>query len=47
VAFNVDGVYVGRPEAVNSNFYDIERVEVLKVRRERSTVAIPPVARSI
>lgn len=30
VAFNVDGVYVGRPEAVNSNFYDISRVEVLK-----------------
>lgn len=30
VAFNVDGVYVGRPEAVNSNFYDIARVEVLK-----------------
>ena len=30
VAFNVDGVYVGRPEAVNSNFYDIDRVEVLK-----------------
>jgi iron complex outermembrane receptor protein len=30
VAFNVDGVYVGRPEAVNSNFYDIARMEVLK-----------------
>jgi iron complex outermembrane receptor protein len=30
VAFNVDGVYVGRPEAVNSNFYDIDRMEVLK-----------------
>ena len=30
VAFNVDGVYVGRPEAVTSTFYDIQRVEVLK-----------------
>jgi len=30
VAFNVDGVYVARPEAVNSNFYDMQRVEVLK-----------------
>lgn len=30
VGFNVDGVYVGRPEAVNSNFYDISRIEVLK-----------------
>jgi iron complex outermembrane recepter protein len=30
VAFNVDGVYVGRPEAVNSNFFDVSRLEVLK-----------------
>jgi iron complex outermembrane receptor protein len=30
VAFNVDGVYVGRPEGVGVNFYDITRVEVLK-----------------
>jgi iron complex outermembrane recepter protein len=30
VAFNVDGVYVGRAEAVNSNFYDVSRLEVLK-----------------
>jgi iron complex outermembrane recepter protein len=30
VAFNVDGVYVGRPDSVNGNFYDIARVEVLK-----------------
>ena len=30
VAFNVDGVYVGRPEAVTSNFYDVSRIEVLK-----------------
>jgi len=30
VAFNVDGVYVGRPEAVGVNFYDMTRVEVLK-----------------
>jgi iron complex outermembrane recepter protein len=30
VAFNVDGVYVGRPEAVASTFYDVSRLEVLK-----------------
>lgn len=30
VAFNVDGVYVGRPDGVNGNFYDLARVEVLK-----------------
>jgi iron complex outermembrane recepter protein len=30
VAFNSDGVYVGRPQAVNSNFYDVQRIEVLK-----------------
>jgi iron complex outermembrane receptor protein len=30
VAFNLDGVVIGRPESVNSNFYDIERMEVLK-----------------
>ena len=30
VAFNIDGVYVGRPEGVGQNFYDIERLEVLK-----------------
>lgn len=30
VAFNVDGVYVGRPEGVGVNFYDMTRVEVLK-----------------
>ena len=30
VAFNVDGVYVGRPEAVGVNFFDVERLEVLK-----------------
>ncbi|WP_375404709.1 TonB-dependent receptor [uncultured Sphingomonas sp.] len=30
VAFNVDGVYVGRPNGVNGNFYDVARVEVLK-----------------
>jgi len=30
VAFNVDGVYVGRPDGINGNFYDIARVEVLK-----------------
>ena len=30
VAFNVDGVYVGRPNGVDGNFYDVARVEVLK-----------------
>ena len=30
VAFNVDGVNVGRPDGVAGNFYDLARVEVLK-----------------
>src|SRR6266478_4972889 len=30
VAFNVDGIYVGRPDGIGANFYDIARVEVLK-----------------
>lgn len=30
VAFNVDGVYVARPAGVEGNFYDMERVEILK-----------------
>ncbi len=30
VAFNVDGVYVGRPDGTSGNFYDLSRVEVLK-----------------
>lgn len=30
VAFNIDGVYIGRPTSVRNTFYDIERVEVLK-----------------
>ncbi len=30
VAFNVDGVYVGRPNGVNGNFYDVARIEILK-----------------
>jgi iron complex outermembrane receptor protein len=30
VAFNVDGVYVGRSQSLTSEFYDIARVEVLK-----------------
>ena len=30
VAFNVDGVYVGRPDGLNGNFYDVARIEVLK-----------------
>ena len=30
VAFNVDGIYIGRPESVGVNFFDVERLEVLK-----------------
>jgi iron complex outermembrane recepter protein len=30
VSVNVDGVYIGRPESVGVNFFDVERVEVLK-----------------
>lgn len=30
VAFNYDGVYVGRPTSTSGAFYDLERVEVLK-----------------
>lgn len=30
VAFNLDGVYITRPQAVEGNLYDIARVEVLK-----------------
>jgi iron complex outermembrane receptor protein len=30
VAVNVDGVYISRPQGVNSNFYDLERLEVLR-----------------
>ena len=30
IAFNYDGVYVGRPTGTNGVFYDLERVEVLK-----------------
>lgn len=30
VAVNIDGVYVARPQAINSLFYDLERIEVLK-----------------
>ena len=30
VAFNYDGVYIGRPSATTGFFYDLERVEVLK-----------------
>jgi iron complex outermembrane receptor protein len=29
-AFNLDGVYVSRPNGVNGQFFDIQRVEVLK-----------------
>jgi iron complex outermembrane recepter protein len=30
VSFNVDGVYVGRASSITNNFYDIDRIEVLK-----------------
>ena len=30
VAFNVDGVYIGRPTSMRNIFFDIQRVEVLK-----------------
>lgn len=30
VAFNVDGVYVGRADSIGGNFYDISRIEILK-----------------
>ena len=30
VALNIDGVYVGRPQAAGAAFYDLERVEVLR-----------------
>lgn len=30
IAFNVDGVYYGRPTSTSGTFYDLERIEVLK-----------------
>jgi len=30
IAFNFDGVYIGRPSSTSGMFYDLERVEVLK-----------------
>ena len=30
VAVNIDGVYIARPQGVNSQFYDLQRIEVLK-----------------
>ncbi|HTM96173.1 MAG TPA: TonB-dependent receptor plug domain-containing protein, partial [Croceibacterium sp.] len=30
IAFNYDGVYIGRPSSTSGTFYDLERVEVLK-----------------
>ena len=30
VAFNYDGIYVGRPTSTGSTFFDLERIEVLK-----------------
>lgn len=30
VAFNIDGVYVARTQSISGNFYDVQRVEILK-----------------
>nr|WP_053000103.1 TonB-dependent receptor [Sphingomonas sp. Y57] len=30
VAYNIDGVYIARSESIGTNFYDLERIEVLK-----------------
>jgi iron complex outermembrane receptor protein len=30
VAFNVDGIYIGRPTSIANTFFDLERIEVLK-----------------
>ena len=30
IAFNYDGVYIGRPTSTNGLFYDLDRIEVLK-----------------
>ncbi len=30
VAFNVDGVFIGRPHSTSGFFYDLERIEILK-----------------
>ncbi len=30
IAFNYDGVYIGRPSSTSGTFYDLQRVEVLK-----------------
>lgn len=30
IAFNYDGVYIGRPSSTSGSFYDLQRVEVLK-----------------
>ncbi len=30
VAYNVDGVFIGRPHATSGFFYDLERIEILK-----------------
>lgn len=30
VAVNIDGVYVARPQAINSLFYDVERIEAVE-----------------
>lgn len=30
VAFNIDGIYIGRPTSIANSFFDLERVEILK-----------------
>jgi outer membrane receptor protein involved in Fe transport len=47
IAFNFDGVYVGRPSATTGFFYDIDRVEVLKGLKAHSMAATPRAARSM
>ena len=42
---HLDGVYLGRPATSLMNFLDVERVEVLEARRERSTGATRSAAR--
>jgi iron complex outermembrane receptor protein len=47
VAFNYDGVYIGRPTSTGSAFFDLERIEVLKGPQARCTAAMRLAARSM
>jgi iron complex outermembrane receptor protein len=46
IAFNVDGVYYGRPGSTIGAFYDLDRSKFSKGRRAPSMAAMPPAARS-